>query len=1710
MEKKQIAKVAKIIIIIAFISFIIFNIRQAIIKGNHQIELTTASQYFIGETLEASINVKDNTTMDKIESNLKVYLLDSNHKKIKNFTKSLKTKNNETENIEFKLPENLKEGKYYLKIYCKSKMGKDVIEQGITLGTSKQNNINVVLDKGIYKPGDNVNYRVLITSKKEDVPVSEDVVLSIYDGNENKVYTEKLSTSEFGITSGTFKLANEVNSGTYKINVSTKEKDYSKTFIVNPYITPQFSSEIKTDKDNFLVNDKINISVNSKYFFGEPVKNAKVSLKINDKIEEGLTDSQGNYNFEYVAKEKGTLNLIAEVIDDSNYVIEANKIIFVSDDIFEIEVLPEFKNVINNMDNEIYFFIKNPDGSGKKAYLNISLGENLVRQVITNEQGIGVLSLSKSDISKNISNDNYDETKWEKNYFNSTPSYKTTQNNNYINLKVKAQDMDGKKVDKNIELKVEENSGILLKTDKVKYNEEDDIKIILSSNNEIRNQSIAICKNGELLKLITTSEEETAINLENNYGLIDIFVLNKNQYSRNSEIQSKRTIFIKPNKKLNIELNTDKNEYSPKEDMNLNVDLKDENGNNIEGALLISGLDEAVLNLADNDLSIDNIKLSLSDIMLTSNLDAATMYTNIIDDKSEIALMEILLKQNRTMPNINNNVFYNYSAKDKNIFCAVLAGVMFVLIILLYLGIKLKGFRKVIKHIFCFLALFGIVSSICLFIGYEFSDYYDYEIKSLAIGFILTLIGYSIFGIKYADRIFRVIYPYFIIGIIAYLTVIVFEVIDKMWLSIITASLEILLLIMPFIVGAILHKKNRKSKIIKSMQKISGDIIRSGIIIAITAFYFEVVSQIFAWILFFALNIIYEKKFRKVDDNKENDEKIEEEKSIGKETLIGIVLGFSTFAIVAIIIMFVIGLFNSNHLIREQALDSSFDYFDRNDFSTSQRRDFSESSIWDDDVFYDTAGDAIRSISPDAAAQSSASGITSGIKSIFDGALNSKDVSESNIDALAQTDTEQEKIEEKVTQSKEDNIRNVFLESLCFIPETVAKDGKLSENIKLSDNITSWKIQVIGNTKNGRIGYSTKNITVKKDFFVDFTLPTNTIVGDEIEIPVTIYNYTENTQDVKIDIDSAEWFELKNFVSNVTVNSNATKLIYIPIVIKKAGENSLKVTATQANTQDIVQKTMKTQNIGIEVKNVVSSGSFEKKLSQDIIYNVNAIENTKNLRVKLYPSTISQIVEGLENIFRMPTGCFEQTSSGLYPDVMVLKYMEDNDIINEKLKKKALSYISAGYQRILTFEVPGEKGGYSLYGHTPANPSLTAYGLMELTDLSKVYEIDQKVTDNMKNYLYKQQKTNGSFNIGSTYYSNHVIQKTDDLTLNTYIIWALSEADNKDSRLEKSIKYLENNIDNMTDSYTKALAANAFANVGDTKNAKLLIDKLLEKIVNTNNTYYLKSDIVDCYGSRGNVQDLQTTALTSIALSKTDTNYKANSNLINTIISRKDSYGTWGTTQATILSLKALVEFKEKSDISNQKVSIKLNDEIKTFDIKEDSLDIYECIFNNVPTENHLSINMNKGKIYYEIIEEYNEEIAKYKEKNQNKINVTYTLKNNIKVNDKVIQTINIKNESGASIQNGMVEITIPQGFKVQEELLSKLVTENKIQKFEYNYSKIYLYLQDTAIDEELKLDIGYRASYPGKITGGQVRVYDYYNPDVEGMAMPIEININK
>ena len=42
--------------------------------------------------------------------------------------------------------------------------------------------------------------------------------------------------------------------------------------------------------------------------------------------------------------------------------------------------------------------------------------------------------------------------------------------------------------------------------------------------------------------------------------------------------------------------------------------------------------------------------------------------------------------------------------------------------------------------------------------------------------------------------------------------------------------------------------------------------------------------------------------------------------------------------------------------------------------------------------------------------------------------------------------------------------------------------------------------------------------------------------------------------------------------------------------------------------------------------------------------------DASKLMVKVYPGVMTQVIEGVEGMLRMPGGCFEQTSSSAYPE----------------------------------------------------------------------------------------------------------------------------------------------------------------------------------------------------------------------------------------------------------------------------------------------------------------------------------------------------------------------------------------------------------------------------------------------------------------------------
>src|SRR5258708_29233447 len=180
----------------------------------------------------------------------------------------------------------------------------------------------------------------------------------------------------------------------------------------------------------------------------------------------------------------------------------------------------------------------------------------------------------------------------------------------------------------------------------------------------------------------------------------------------------------------------------------------------------------------------------------------------------------------------------------------------------------------------------------------------------------------------------------------------------------------------------------------------------------------------------------------------------------------------------------------------------------------------------------------------------------------------------------------------------------------------------------------------------------------------------------------------------------------------------------------------------------------------------------------------------------------------MDSILQMPGGCFEQTSSSTYPNVLALDYMKRSKKLTPEVHAKAEGFIANGYQGLLAVEVPG--GGFSWFGNAPANKILTAYGLMEFYDMSKVHEVDQKLIARTQQWLANQQQADGSWKPDTSFINEGATNRynSDVLRITAYIAWALENTGYQGQAVEQAQKYIDSHMSAKVDAYTLAVVAN--------------------------------------------------------------------------------------------------------------------------------------------------------------------------------------------------------------------------------------------------------------------------------------------------------------
>src|SRR5204862_4192693 len=181
----------------------------------------------------------------------------------------------------------------------------------------------------------------------------------------------------------------------------------------------------------------------------------------------------------------------------------------------------------------------------------------------------------------------------------------------------------------------------------------------------------------------------------------------------------------------------------------------------------------------------------------------------------------------------------------------------------------------------------------------------------------------------------------------------------------------------------------------------------------------------------------------------------------------------------------------------------------------------------------------------------------------------------------------------------------------------------------------------------------------------------------------------------------------------------------------------------------------------------------------------------------------------------------EQTSATSYPMVMAQQYFLTHTGIDPSLIDKTRGLLDGAYKKLLGFQ--SRSNGYEWFGADPGHEALTAYGLMQFTDMARVRSVDKDMLDRTRAWLLSRRDRNGGFSRNAKALDSFGGAPAD--TTNAYIVWALIESGQKD--LDKEIALVKASAGSTQDSYIIALAANILHATGDQAGARQLMDKLV-------------------------------------------------------------------------------------------------------------------------------------------------------------------------------------------------------------------------------------------------------------------------------------------
>jgi alpha-2-macroglobulin len=310
----------------------------------------------------------------------------------------------------------------------------------------------------------------------------------------------------------------------------------------------------------------------------------------------------------------------------------------------------------------------------------------------------------------------------------------------------------------------------------------------------------------------------------------------------------------------------------------------------------------------------------------------------------------------------------------------------------------------------------------------------------------------------------------------------------------------------------------------------------------------------------------------------------------------------------------------------------------------------------------------------------------------------------------------------------EPRVRKDFKDTAAWLPDLVTdKNGIATAEIKLPDNLTTWRATVRGIDMATMVGSAVSKVISTQDFILRLALPRFFSQGDQALITAVVHNYTKQKQDVTVSLTTSSQFKVNEKKTQVLkIDPEKASRYSWPVTITASGTGVIGAKAVGQTAGDAMEVKLPIRALGLPAFTVKSGLLTEDKQTVEIPVGLSSDADKSTVKGKLTvaSSTIGPVLGNFDQLIEYPYGCTEQTMSRLVPSIVAMQLHKQLNVpvSPENLKK------FAEVQKIAFKKLEGyhhSDGGWGWWAEDQSNPYLTCYVVQGLSMLkASGYKVD--------------------------------------------------------------------------------------------------------------------------------------------------------------------------------------------------------------------------------------------------------------------------------------------------------------------------------------------------------------------------------------------------